>query len=75
MKIMELETDTYPEISFNDICACDENKDEEIGISLSILTSVTKDKLWEIMKIVESSWKLSGDDMPIRITIETIEKQ
>lgn len=74
-KIIVLETNTYPEISFNDICACDEDKSEQIGISLSILTSVTKDKLWEIMKIAEKSWKLSGDDMPIRITIETIEKQ
>lgn len=75
MKIIELETDTYPEISFNDICICDENKDKEVGISLSILTSVKKGKLWEIMKIIEKSWKLSGDDMPIRITVETIEKQ
>lgn len=75
MKIIELETDTYPEISFNDICACDGDKDEEIGISLSILTSVKKDKLWEIMKTIKKSWKISGNNMPIRITIETIEKQ
>ena len=74
MKIIQIETDTYPEISFNDICACEEDKSEEISISLSILTSVTKDKLWGIMKIVENSWKLSGEDMPIRITIETIGK-
>jgi len=75
MKIIQIETDTYPEISFNDICVCNEDKTEAVGISLSILTSVTKDKLWEIMKIIENSWKLSGDDMPIRITVETVEKQ
>lgn len=74
MRIIELETDTYPEISFDGICACEEDKEEEIAISLSILTTVKKDKLWEIMKTIERSWKLSGDDMPIRITVETIEK-
>lgn len=77
IKKLILNSNTYPELQIEQLDLCPDSK-EEFSIWLKICVPVTKDELFELLKVAnaDTNCELNGDEeYPAKITIETFPRK